>query len=253
MFELYEFISKLQQNDGKGSFITSNTSSSLKSLRTLEDFAKMLKSGEHLGLPGEIIISLLDLIKKDGGGLSVQGHGTARDTTAIKSQKELERMLNYQMGRVKELEKELETQRENYENMMKEKKQSETKDRYKKEEQNLNSDFERRVKNYEEQIENLKIAQKRADNEGARLKEENQRLLSLESKLRDEIATLTQKYQDALSNANEDSSDKKSFHPMDNQNPEYYINLVKDLEKNYADKITQLQNSNEKLEKEVKI
>lgn len=217
----------------------------MKSLRTLEDFAKLLKSGEHLGLPGEIVIGLLDLIKKDSTS------SNKRDPSN-KGLKETEQELAYQIDKTKMLEKELESLGAAYKDVLQ---QLNSKSAEKSKETTTSTsakEYERRIKYYGEQLESLTAEKQRLETSELKLKEENQKLLKAEAQAKAEIAELKKKIESLMSSAKEESpKHTKTFHPLDNENPEYFINLVKDVEKNYAEKVNHLRSLSEKLEKEV--
>ena len=149
-------LQKQNAEDNQKSFISSpDMSSELKELKTLEDLANLLKSGEHLGLPGEIVVKLLELIQKSAAS-GKENIGVNNETNELKS-------------KMREL--------------------------------------------------NVKIEQLEKENE----------------ELKNKLTAEQQKNQ-------------KSAH---NQNSEYYMNLIKDLEKSYSDKLWQLRSLSDRLEKEV--
>ena len=248
---------------------TNLSSPAVKSLRSLDELESLLKSGEHLGLPGEIVISLLQAIQKSSST-------TGKDPNA-RAQKEADRMVKYHMVRATELEKELQTQNQDKSDLQRKiarleeelsEKDADMKNTMKNHQeqtdrrnssQGSSSELEQQVKRLREENDRLSMSEKQ-------LKEESRRFNSLETRLRDDITKLSdsekalkkevedlkkQLASASKNSAEENSSNSQSFHPMDSQNPEYYINLVKDLEKNYEDKIAQLQTQNDQLEKQV--
>ena len=242
---MYEFVSKLQQQgDSKGSFITStNTNSNLKSLRTLEDLAKLLKSGEHLGLPGEIVIGLLDLIRKETtSGKNEGGRGM----------KESEKELVFQIEKAKTLEKDLKSLEAAYNDVLQQL-NSKNAEKSKDASSASSKEYERRIKYYVEQIESLTTEKQRLEASETKLREENQKLAKEEAKAKAEIAELRSKIEGLMSKTHTEPSPQstRTYHPLDNQNPEYYINLVNDLEKTYSENVVHLRNLSDKLEKEV--
>ena len=292
-------LQKQNEEENQKSFITAtDIGSDLKALKTLEDFAKMLKSGEHLGLPGEIVVKLLELIQKSAAS-------GKENVSANKAIRELEKELSTQRDRNKMLEKELNGLKQAYEDVSKKlqeaSKQEDLKARiteleegmkskdlqmvkttqtYQQQIEELNKklqnseklreqsnatskEFERKLNLYEEQIETLKSTVQQSE---LRHTDEMQKLGASESKsklelneMKSKISELNSKIEE-LKKENEELKNKlteeqqknqKAAHSTSNQNPEYYMNLIKELEKSYSDKLWQLRGNSDKLEKEV--
>ena len=229
MIELYRFINKLIEKNGPIQPDQNILAEKLKNIKDLEDFNQNLKSGEHYGFPAEIVIKLIEAI-----GLNSQlaaKENKYRDAIRGLERELKEKSLNAPekyIQRIKELEKKL-SEKEELFNLTNRKNADET----------------------ELRIKDLDVVEKlRSENESLNLKyrQIEVKFTQLELKYK-ESELKCQQYKEELNIKNSPESETKK----DGFNPEYYINMLKDIENKYKEKVLNFEKENLRLNSEVYI
>jgi len=233
LFELFSYVGKLSQQSKSVDSRTNldEKQSALKGVSSLEELYNRLRSGENLGFNGELAENLIRMIEKSS-------EAKAKENSLEKRIRTLEKELNEKNSKLTTMveftanETNDQTQKELQERI--EQLQSEAQNVRRELEAKFSKEMRSRESELKEKVRKLEYE--------AELKEDQIK------KLQDEVEELKKaKQSSSLATATKTESKDDVF------GADYYIKMIKQIEDNYATKMTDLESENYKKGQEVNL